>query len=141
MKLTLIIIGIASVAFIAGFLLAAWVRQPDLEKERVELALCRDREAKLQQLVDSLESDASRHCRGRGAEDCVKLPANFKDLIDQQESLEAKRAKVLMQLESSNVSDEVLGTWLLLLQMILASQATIAKDLLARVRNADLREC
>ena len=38
-----------------------------------------------------------------------------------------------MQLESSNVSDEVLGTWLLLLQMILASQATIAKDL--------LREC
>jgi len=61
----------------------------------------------------------------------VKLPANFRDLIDQQESLEAKRCKVLMQLESSNVSDEVLGTWLLLLQMILASQATIARDLLA----------
>jgi len=60
----------------------------------------------------------------------VKLPANFRDLIDQQESLEAKRCKVLMQLETSNVSDEVLGTWLLLLQMILASQATIAKDLL-----------
>ena len=38
MKLALIIIGIASLAFIAGFLLAAWVRQPDLEKERVELA-------------------------------------------------------------------------------------------------------
>jgi hypothetical protein len=52
-------------------------------------------------------------------------------LIDQQESLEAKRCKVLMQLETSNVSDEVLGTWLLLLQMILASQATIARDLLA----------
>ena len=61
----------------------------------------------------------------------MKLPANFRDLIDQQESLEAKRCKVLMQLESSNVSDEVLGTWLLLLQMILASQATIARDLLA----------
>ena len=61
----------------------------------------------------------------------MKLPANFRDLIDQQESLEAKRCKVLMQLETSNVSDEVLGTWLLLLQMILASQATIAKDLLA----------
>ena len=56
MKLTLIIIGIASVAFIAGFLLAAWVRQPDLEKERVELALCRDREAKLQQLVTILKA-------------------------------------------------------------------------------------
>ena len=55
-KLTLIIIGIASVAFIAGFLLAAWVRQPDLEKERVELALCRDREVKLQQLIDSLKA-------------------------------------------------------------------------------------
>jgi hypothetical protein len=63
----------------------------------------------------------------------VKLPANFRDLIDQQESLEAKRMKVLLQLETSNVSDEVLGTWLLLLQMILASQATIARDL--------LREC
>ena len=61
----------------------------------------------------------------------MKLPANFRDLIDQQESLEAKRCKVLMQLEASNVSDEVLGTWLLLLQMILASQATIARDLLA----------
>ena len=61
----------------------------------------------------------------------MKLPANFRDLIDQQESLEAKRCKVLMQLETSNVSDEVLGTWLLLLQMILASQATIARDLLA----------
>jgi hypothetical protein len=63
----------------------------------------------------------------------VKLPANFRDLIDQQESLEAKRAKVLMQLESSNVSAEIQASWLLLLQMILASQATIAKDL--------LREC
>jgi hypothetical protein len=39
-----------------GFLFAAWVRQPDLEKERVELALCRDRELKLQQLVDSLKA-------------------------------------------------------------------------------------
>jgi hypothetical protein len=56
MKLTLIIIGVACVAFIAGFLLAAWVRQPDLEKERVELALCRDREVKLQQLIDSLKA-------------------------------------------------------------------------------------
>jgi hypothetical protein len=55
-KLTLIIIGIACVAFIVGFLVAAWVRQPDLEKERVELALCRDREAKLQQLVTDLKA-------------------------------------------------------------------------------------
>jgi len=55
-KLALIIIGIASLAFIAGFLLAAWVRQPDLEKERVELALCRDRERQLQELVASLKA-------------------------------------------------------------------------------------
>jgi len=55
-KLTLIIIGIACVAFIVGFLVAAWVRQPDLEKERVELALCRDREVKLQELVNSLKA-------------------------------------------------------------------------------------
>jgi hypothetical protein len=61
----------------------------------------------------------------------VRLPPNFKDLIDQQESLEAKRCKVLLQLESSNVSAEIQASWLLLLQMILASQATIAKDLLA----------
>ena len=70
----------------------------------------------------------------------MKLPANFRDLIDQQESLEAKRAKVLMQLESSNVSDEVMGTWLLLL----ANDSGIAGDdcegLAPRVRNADLRE-
>ena len=45
------------VAFIAGFLVAAWVRQPDLEKERVELALCREREAKMRQLVDDLKAD------------------------------------------------------------------------------------
>jgi hypothetical protein len=56
MKLALITIGCSCVAFIAGFLLAAWVRQPDLEKERVELALCRDREAKLQELVDVLKA-------------------------------------------------------------------------------------
>ena len=56
MKLTLIIIGIACVAFIVGFLVAAWVRQPDLEKERVELALCREREANLQQLVKDLKA-------------------------------------------------------------------------------------
>lgn len=56
MKLALIIIGIASLAFIGGFLLAAWVRQPDLEKERVELQLCRDREAQLQELVTSLKA-------------------------------------------------------------------------------------
>jgi hypothetical protein len=55
-KLALIIIGLMSVAFIGGFLLAAWVRQPDLEKERVELALCRDRERQLQELVTSLKA-------------------------------------------------------------------------------------
>lgn len=57
MKLTLIIIGLMSLAFIGGFLLAAWVRQPDVEKSRVELELCRDRERRLQQLVDDLRRD------------------------------------------------------------------------------------
>jgi hypothetical protein len=60
----------------------------------------------------------------------MQLPPNFKELIDQQESLEAKRAKVLLQLECSNVSAEVQAGWLLLLQMILGSQVTIAKALL-----------
>jgi len=55
-KLALIIIGCSSIAFIAGFLLAAWVRQPDLEKERVELALCREREAQLQELIRNLKA-------------------------------------------------------------------------------------
>jgi len=61
----------------------------------------------------------------------MHLPPNFKDLIDQQEALDVKRTKVLLQLEASNVSAEIQSSWLLLLQMILASQATIAKDLLA----------
>jgi len=63
----------------------------------------------------------------------VKLPANFRDLIDQQESLEVKRTKVVLQLECAHMSAEMEATALLLLQMILASQATIARDL--------LREC
>jgi hypothetical protein len=61
----------------------------------------------------------------------MELPENFRDLIDQQEALEAKRTKVLLQLRCSNVSKETQDTWMLLLQMILASQVTIAKDLLA----------
>ena len=56
MKYTLITIGCSCVAFVIGFLVAGWARQPDLEKERVELALCRDREAKLQQLVTDLKA-------------------------------------------------------------------------------------
>jgi hypothetical protein len=61
----------------------------------------------------------------------LKLPENFRDLLDQQEALEGKRTKVLLQLDSTNVSAEIEAQWLLLLQMILASQVTIAKDLLA----------
>lgn len=60
----------------------------------------------------------------------MHLPPNFRDLLDQQESLEAKRCKVLLQLESTNVSAEIEAQWLLLLQMILASQAEIARALL-----------
>ena len=37
----------------------------------------------------------------------MTLSANFIDLIDQQEALEAKRTKVLLQLEASNVSAEI----------------------------------
>jgi len=56
MKTALITIGLMCVSFVIGFLVAGWARQPDLEKERVELALCRDREAKLQQLVTDLKA-------------------------------------------------------------------------------------
>jgi hypothetical protein len=56
-KLALIIIGLMSLAFIGGFLLAAWVRQPDVETSRVELQLCREREQRLQKLVDDLKRD------------------------------------------------------------------------------------
>ena len=61
----------------------------------------------------------------------MTLSANFRDLIAQQESLEAKRTRVLLLIDSGmggKIEDK-----LLLLQMILASQATIARDL--------LREC
>ena len=61
----------------------------------------------------------------------MKLSANFKDLINQQEALEAKRTRVLLLLECAKgpqVEDAML-----FLQMILASQVTIAKEL--------LREC
>jgi hypothetical protein len=63
----------------------------------------------------------------------VKLPANFRDLIDQQESLEVKRTKILLLIDCDLGSPGNLEDKLLFLQMILASQATIAKDL--------LREC
>jgi hypothetical protein len=56
-KFTLITIGCSCVAFVIGFLVAAWVRQPDLEKERVELALCRERVERMQQLLDDLKAD------------------------------------------------------------------------------------
>lgn len=61
----------------------------------------------------------------------MTLSANFKDLIDQQEALEAKRTRVLMLIEAGmggKIEDKML-----LLQMILASQVTIGKEL--------LREC
>jgi hypothetical protein len=53
-------------AFVAGFLLAAWVRQPDLEKERVELSLCRDREKQLEQLIATLKAELADTARGLG---------------------------------------------------------------------------
>jgi hypothetical protein len=58
----------------------------------------------------------------------VTLSANFRDLINQQEALEAQRTRVLLLIESGaggKIEDK-----LLLLQMILASQVTIAKELL-----------
>jgi len=58
----------------------------------------------------------------------VKLTAEFKELIDQQEALEARRTRVLMLIES-NVGGK-LEDKLLLLQMILASQVSVAKELL-----------
>jgi hypothetical protein len=57
MKILLLILGFSLVGFITGFLLAAWVRQPDVEQSRVELELCRDREQRLQKLVDELKRD------------------------------------------------------------------------------------
>ena len=59
----------------------------------------------------------------------MELSANFKDLIDQQESLEAKRTKVLLHLEASK-SVELEEQCMLVLQMILASQLEIGKALL-----------
>ena len=58
----------------------------------------------------------------------MKLTAEFKELIDQQEALEARRTRVLMLIES-NVGGK-LEDKLLLLQMILASQVSVAKELL-----------
>ena len=58
----------------------------------------------------------------------MKLSANFRDLIDQQESLDAKRTRVLLLIDSGaggKIEDK-----LLLLQMILASQVSVAKELL-----------
>lgn len=58
----------------------------------------------------------------------MKLSANFRELINQQESLEAQRTRVLLLIDSGmggKIEDK-----LLLLQMILASQVTIAQSLL-----------
>ena len=58
----------------------------------------------------------------------MKLSAEFKELIDQQECLEARRTRVLMLIETGvggKLEDK-----LLLLQMILASQVSVAKELL-----------
>jgi hypothetical protein len=59
----------------------------------------------------------------------MKLSAEFKELIDQQESLEAKRTRVLMLLETSK-SPDLHEQALLVLQMVLASQLEIGKALL-----------
>ena len=61
----------------------------------------------------------------------MKLSAEFRELIDQQECLEARRTRVLMLIES-DVGGK-LEDKLLLLQMIIASQAAITQQL--------LREC
>ena len=58
----------------------------------------------------------------------MKLSAEFRELIEQQECLEARRTRVLMLIES-DVGGK-LEDKLLLLQMIIASQATLAKALL-----------
>ena len=58
----------------------------------------------------------------------MKLTPNFRDLIAQQESLEAKRTRVLLLIDSG--AGGSLEDKLLLLQMILASQVSVAKELL-----------
>jgi hypothetical protein len=61
----------------------------------------------------------------------VTLSENFKELISQQESLEAQRTRVLLLMECFKPGDKKqFEDALLLLQMILASQVTIAKGLL-----------
>lgn len=57
---------LCAAAFVAGFLLAGWVRQPDLEKERVELSLCRDRERRLEELIRTLKAELADTARGLG---------------------------------------------------------------------------
>ena len=58
----------------------------------------------------------------------MKLSAEFRELIDQQESLDAKRTRVLLLIDSG--AGGSLEDKLLLLQMILASQVSVAKELL-----------
>lgn len=69
----------------------------------------------------------------------MKLSNEFKDLIDQQESLEAKRTKVLLHLEASK-SVELEEQCLLVLEMILASQLEIARSLLVECTKLNLTE-
>ena len=61
----------------------------------------------------------------------MQLSPNFRDLISQQEALEAQRTRVLLLMECFKPGDKKqFEDALLLLQMILASQVTIAKALL-----------
>ena len=60
----------------------------------------------------------------------MRLSAEFRELIEQQESLDAKRTKVILLFECEPLNARGHEDHLLLLQMILASQATIAKQLL-----------
>jgi hypothetical protein len=61
----------------------------------------------------------------------MTLPEHFRDLLDEQEALEAHRTKVLLQLQSSNLAAEIVWDRMLSLQVILAQQVKVSKLLLA----------
>jgi outer membrane murein-binding lipoprotein Lpp len=65
-KLTLIIIGIACVAFIGGFLLSGWVRQATIDELQREVKQCQDGRARLQEIVDGLASELGMLRRSLG---------------------------------------------------------------------------
>ena len=63
----------------------------------------------------------------------MKLSEAFIALIERQEVLDAHRTRLLLQLQSSNVSEEIQWYRLVSLQIILAEQDSVASAL--------LREC